>query len=284
MSFISYNAFAATVRAIAFPEGEAENLVQTHDNYIQGGLIDLQTYVACLRDNNVDFKTKADFREWCNTDFTYVNRGQIHAVYAFKPGKQCRKLYYNPKSVSWIDSWMQKQSCVRCSPQTTPDNPGLDPMCETVSDADEYCDTVEDLEDDRCFRARGRFYSLAAGSKLILAPRFPCGYTIAIHWEGIKRKYSGMEPVPGDTELVNAVYKWVQAQVALYLDKDGALHDRIMHPKYGDYTVARANMIELCTRERRVQERHQALNSFDVLQPFFYDPLPEVDTDDDYDY
>jgi len=284
MSFITYNAFATAVKAIVFPEGEAENLQTTHNSYIEDALIDLQTYVPCLRDNNVDFKTKEDFQEWCNTDFTFVQRGQIHAVYAFKPGKQCRKLYYNPKSAPWIDSWMQKQSCVACPPQTDPDNPALDPMCQTVSDADTYCDSVEDLEDDRIFKCRSRYYSLVAGDKLILAPRFPCGYTIAIHWEGIKRKYSGLEPVPGDTELVTAVVKWVQAQRALYLDRDGPIYDRIMHPKLGDYTIARANMIERCTRERRVQERHQALDGFDVLQPFFYDPLPTIDTNDAYDY
>lgn len=282
MSFISFNQFVTNVKAVVFPEGEAENLQTTHSTYIQDALIDLQTFVPCLRDNNVDFKTKEDFQEWCNTDFTFVQRGALHAVYAFKPSKQCKKLYYDPKSQAWIDSWMQKQACVVCG--EVEDNPSLSPDCQVLSDADTYCDSVEDLENDATFKCRRRYYTMAAGDKLILAPRFPCGYTVAIHWEGIKRKYSGLEPITDDTELLTAVCKYVQAQVALYLDRDGPIYDRIMHPRHGEYPIARANMIERCTMSRRLQERHQALNSFDVLQPFFYDPLPAVDTNDAYSY
>lgn len=275
MSFIPYNEFKDLVKAIVFPEGEAENLFTTHDSYIQDALIDLQTFVPCLRDNNVDFYDKTDFQEWCNTDFTYIPRGVVHAVYAFLPGKQCKKLFYDPKSVAWVDSWMQKQRCVTCPDQDDPDSPARGPLCETMSIADSYCDSVDDAENDTIFKGSRRYYSIASGDKLILAPRFPCGYKIAVHWEGLKRKYDGTEPVPEDTELVIAVAKYVQAQIALFLDRDTQIYDRIMHPKLGEYTLARANMIHRCTKERRIQERHQALDGFDVLQPFFYDPLPE---------
>lgn len=275
MSFIPYSEFKTNVKAIVFPDGEAEELVATHDSYIKDALINLQTYVPCLRDNNVDFYGKDEFQEWCNTDFAYIQRGVIHAVYAFKPDKRCKKIFYEPKSTSFVDSWMQKQSCVTCNDEESPSSPARSPLCNVVSDADSYCDDVDNEESDCRFKSGKRYYAISTNDKLILAPRFPCGYTVAVHWEGVKRKWADTDPVPDDVDLQVAVAKYMMAQRAIFLDRDTNIYDRIMHPKLGEFTISRADLIHRCTRERRIQERHQALDGMDVLQPFFYDPLPE---------
>ena len=278
ISTIPYSEFLTTVKAIIFPDGEAENLVTTHNAYIQDALINLQTYVPCLKGNHVDFYDKEDFREWCGLDFVHLNRGVVHAVYAFNPTeRRCRKYFYNPKSTAYVDQWIAQQSCTTCSEQTTPDSPLRSPDCDTISDADSYCDEVDNEENANCWKRTRKYYSVGPDSKLYLMPRFPCGYKIAVHWEGIKRKWSANDPLPDDMDLVNAVVKYVMAQRALYLDSDTNRFDRIMAPRVGEFTLARADMIHRCTQERRVQERHQSINSFDVLQPFFYDPLPEPD-------
>lgn len=279
MAFIPYSEFRTAVRAIAFPEGSAENLDTTHDNYIQDALINLQTFVPCLRDNHVDFYDKQNFQEWCGTDFNYIQRGVVHAVYAFKPARECRKYHFNQKSTSFIGEWMDQQRCVQCSDQ----DPALDitrsPLCNEMVNADVACDDYYDNADesDCLFKSSQRYYGIGPNNKLYLAPRIPCEYKVAVHWEGIKRSWADNDPVPDDTELKSAVAKYVLSQVALFLDKDPQLYDRIMHPKLGEFNLARADMIHRCSRERRIQDRHQSLNSFDVLQPFFFDPLPEAE-------
>lgn len=274
--FISYSEFKTQVRAILFPEGEAENLQTTHDAYIQDALIKLQTFVPCLRSNNVNFYDKEDMREWCGLDFLHIPRGVVHAVYAFNPtSRRCRKHYFSPKSVAYVDGWIAQQRCTTCG--TTEDNPSLSPDCDEISDADTYCDSVDDSENDNCFKSTRKYYSLGPDMKLYLMPRLPCGYKIAVHWEGLKRSFSNNDPIPDDMDLVNAVVKYVMGQRALFLDHDVPLYEHIMAPRTGEFSVAQADMIHRCTKERQVQQRHQSINSFDVLQPFFYDPLPEPD-------
>lgn len=275
MAFTTYSEFAEAVKDITFPEGEAENLATTYDSYIQDALINLQTFVPCLRDNQFNFYQKDDFKEWCGTDFTYVPRGVVHAVYAFKPSKQCKKLFYEAVSTSFMDNLIQQSRCVACPDQEDPDSPLYGPMCNEISDADSYCEDVDDEENDCRFKSSRRYYAIGPNQKLILFPRFPCGYQVAVHWEGVKRSWEDQDPVTDDTELKIAVSKYVQAQVSLFLDRDTPIYDRIMHPKNGDFAISRADMIHRCTRERRIQDRHQALGGMDVLQPFLYDPLPE---------
>lgn len=281
MSLTTYSAFETAVRALAFPEGEAEELVATHQAYIKEALINLQTYVPCLRDNNVDFYEKTDVQEWCNTDFTYINRGAVQAVYAFKPGRQCRRHFYDPKSAAFIDCWIEQQRCVTCSEPEDADI-SRTPWCNTLTPGDTACYedyTQGEDESDCAFRNGPRYYAVGPTWKLHLAPRFPCGYMIAVHWEGIKREYAANDPLPGDEDLKNAVVKYVLGQTALFLDKDSNLYDRIMHPRNGEFTLMRADMIHRCTKERRVQMRRECMDGFDVLAPFTYDPLDEYNAD-----
>jgi hypothetical protein len=274
VSYIPYSEFKERVKGIVFPDGEAENLQDTHDAYIKDALINLQTFVPCLKENHVDFYDKEDFQEWCNADFTYIERGVVHAVYAFKISKRCRKLYYDQKSMQFIDNWMQRQSCVTCSDADDETDVTRSPACNTMSDADTYCEDNAD-ESDCLFKGSRRFYGIGPNHKLFLAPRFPCGYRIAVHWEGLKRSWEEADPVPDEMDLIIAVAKYVQAQRALFLDRDMPLYDRIMHPRNGEFTIARADMIHRCNKERRIQNRVAAVDGFDVLQGVLFDALPE---------
>jgi hypothetical protein len=276
LSFIPFSEFATNVRSIVFPEGEAENLVAAHNSYIKDALINLQTFVPCLRDNNVDFYHKEDMQEWCNVDIFTAQRGVIHAVYAFEPGTDCKKFFYDPKSTAFIDQWIDRQKCTSCGDSTDPDI-SRSPYCHDnvlASDICEDADYSQADESDCPWKNSNRYYAVGPNHKLYLAPRIPCDYVVAVHWEGQKRKWDDSDPVPDDDDLVVAVSKFVLAQRAIFLDHDTQLYDRIMHPLNGEFSLARADLIHRCNRERRIQARHQALSGFDVLQPFFYDPLP----------
>lgn len=275
MSFITYDEFLYNVRRSAFPDGEAEEMVTTHNAYIQDALINLQTFVPCLADNNVEFYSKADLQEWCNVDFVTVPRGEVAVVYAFKPDKVCRKLFFIPKSLGFINCWIDEQRCVTCGDQDEPDDISRSPLCNDMVYGDYACgdDGTNVDESDCAFKNSRRYFAVGPNNSLMVAPRLPCGYSLAVHWMGIKYKYESTDPLPDDIDLQQTVVKQLLAQRALFQDHDPALYDRIMHPINGEFTVARSQMIHRCTRERRIKNRLDCVGGFDVVSPFF-DPLP----------
>lgn len=173
MSFIPFSEFATSVRSVVFPEGEAENLQTTHNSYIKDALINLQTFVPCLRDNNVDFYRKENMQEWCNIDIFTAQRGVIHAVYAFLPGTDCKKFFYDPKSTSFIDQWIDRQKCTNCSDSEDPDV-SRSPYCNTNIPAETACedaDYAQSDESDCPWKNSNRYYAVGPNHKLYLAPR-----------------------------------------------------------------------------------------------------------------
>lgn len=280
MSFITYDEFATRVRAVAFPEGEAENRVAVHDSYIKEALVNLQTFVPCLRDNNVNFYEKSDVQEWCNADFLTIPRGVIHAVYAFDPDRYCRRYFYDARTIDFINCWMESQKCVTCETESEDNDISENPNCNDLVYGNEPCEdeTYAQNDENTCSFLNGpRYYAKSPLQKLYLAPRFPCGYRIAVHWEGIKQSYDGTEPLPDDEDLISAVAKYVLGQFALFADRDTTLYDRIMDKRLGEFTTARADLIHRCTRERRIQARRECMSGFDVLSPFVTDPFQTAD-------
>lgn len=277
MSYITYEVFKERVKEIVFPEGEAENLVSTHNSYIVEALINLQTNIPCLRENNVDVYTKEDVREQCNADFVTGPRGVIQAVYAFLPGSDCARYFYDARNQAFVDCWMAKQSCVTCNDQTDDDEPSItrSPECHTEMAGDTACASPyeEADEDDSTFQGSKRYYAIGPNQKLILAPRFPCGYKVVVHWEGVKRSYDESDVLPDDMDLITTVAKFVEGQKALRLDKDRELYERLMHPVVGEFTVAKAAMVVRCNRERRTPDQRQCFDGFGVVSALSYDPM-----------
>lgn len=273
ITYITYEEFKARVKAIVFPEGEAENLVGTHNSYIDEALINLQTHVACLRENNVDIISKEDVREQCNADFINGPRGVIQSVYAFLPGTECRRYFYDPKSPAFIDCWMARQSCTTCGTQSDDGSPSIarSPECHTEMAGDTSCyDPYEQAsENDAGFKIADKFYAAGPNNRMIFAPRFPCGYKMAVHYEGIKRVFSDADPLPDDMDLITTVAKYVECQRAGRLDKDQSLYATLLN----EFNKARAGMIVRCVRERRVPDKHQCNDNFDVTGAFQYDPM-----------
>src|SRR5882672_9519410 len=73
--------FRTEIRQQLFPQGEAQSQVAAHDKYFLDAIIDLQTWVPCLQQNNTTvFAHCATFYNWGLTFIDSAPRGIIKRV------------------------------------------------------------------------------------------------------------------------------------------------------------------------------------------------------------
>lgn len=272
---ILFSSFYRDIKAIAVPEGLGTNVEPAFRNYVTNGLIRTQTFIPCLRSSNIDFQCQMDARDFCNAAILDGPDGMILQVYVFKPGKDCRKFYYDPVSTNFINCWVEEQKCTLCDATTPPtDYVYNDPYCNYVIPGDVVCDTPylpAVPEDDRIFRlCTNRYFAVGPDKKIYLAPRFPCGYVVAIHYEGIKRTYRNNDPVWEEDDIKHAVAKFAEAELALK-DRDTQSWQALMIT----YNELMRDINHRCRRERRLPLRRDCGGEqVDSLLPFV-NPLPQ---------
>lgn len=273
---ILFSSFYRDIKAISVPEGLGTNVEPAFRNYVTNGLIRTQTYIPCLRSNSIDFQCQIDAKDFCNAAILDGPDGMIQQVYAFKPGKDCRKYYYEPVSTNFINCWIEEQKCTLCDATVPPANNYVytDPYCNYVIDGDAVCNTPylpSVPEDDSTFRlCAKRYFARGPDKKLYLAPRFPCGYVVAIHYEGIKRTYRNTDPVWQEDDIKHAVAKFAEAELALK-DRDTQSWQALMIT----YNEMIRDINHRCRRERRLPlSTDCGSEMIDSLLPFV-NPLPQ---------
>jgi hypothetical protein len=218
-SYTTYSQFCARVRRVAFPEGLGERSKSAFDNFLVAGLIKAQRFIDCLRKIQVSFYGKPEMSDHCAIATLLGPRGKVNLVYAFKPGEQCIKHAYRPATPHHIACWSNENSCRWADP------PGVG--TEDYLSSFEACYAYEQLygaiEDDRCWKVEPKFFSRGQNSEIFLAPRPPCGYIVAVHWEGLRRKWSATDSIPDDQDLIDWVAEYVLSEFELRLNRDANL-------------------------------------------------------------
>jgi hypothetical protein len=269
---ITFAQFETKVKEVALAEGEAENLSIPHRNYVVNALITCQTWVKCLRDFHIDYFTHPDVFDACDVAYVTGPRGAIRRVWAFRPEIECKRYPYAPQLMPEIEAWIQKKQQAGTAILT--DN--------KVNHADwcyEYYTSLGLDEDDTCWKGEYKFYAKGPGCKLVLAPRFPCGYVLGIQWSGIKRSWADDDLILDDQDLVDAAALYLEGERALRLDHDRDKHANIMGPEGdgigGRFGGAIADMIKRCKEEMRVPQTEdyydELINEADAM----YDPVPD---------
>jgi len=227
---VTFQSFRTAINTLVFPEGQAETRVPLFRNFIVNGLIQLQTYVDSYQLVNVNFYDKDQSFDDCNTSVIQMCRGQIGAVYAFKPSCRCARLYYNPASLEKLSCLYDQCRCAAsvscCSPLTSmavsayTRNPAY---CGDYVDGNTGCMPpylAMEPEDDCQFKMAERVFAIGPNQKLWLHPRYPCGYLLAVHWRGIKRSYLDTDYSLDDDDLKDAIACYVEQQIAKRVDND----------------------------------------------------------------
>lgn len=269
---ISFADFFTAVKQVAVPEGVGVNVENAVRDYVVNGLMRTQTFIPCLKNQNVDFFLKASAKEFCGVDIINGPRGIIQGVYAFKPGADCKKYFYDQVHPDQINCWIEKSRC-HCPPTTPPSYAIYDsPYCNYLLDADTACAApyITIPEDDTAFKSAcaERLFAKGPDNKLYLAPRFPCGYVVAVHWEGIKYRYNDYDAVPDDEDLISAVALFTEAHLA-QKDRDIVSHRSLMD----SYSEMMRDMAHRCRQERMINANRDCASS-DAMSAFV-NPLPE---------
>jgi len=223
-----FSTFRSTVQQLVAPEDLAEQLEAYFRDQVGNALCDIQTLIPWFRSMNVQLFGKADLNEFCAASIFQGPVGKVTQLFAYKPGVDCKKFYYKRSSVAAVDCWMERQRCVLCKATTPPSHNIYDsPYCNYFLDGEAACEApylITPPEDDCRFQRLDdddRIFAVGSDYKIYAAPRFPCGYNILLQWQGVNRKWNGVDLVPVDQQLREAVVDYVEHKVAMK-EKDPA--------------------------------------------------------------
>jgi uncharacterized protein YjiK len=230
MSLIAYSEFVNRVRQQVWPDSdgahlEPANLAFPHSTYIQNALIQAQTYIECLRENNVEVYELDDATVNCGVAiFDLPEHARIGAVYAYKLELGCRRYHYTQKSVQKIMCFVDQYSECKCTEENDICNAvrSGDAVCDNLASCDDYDPDVG--EDATNWKCEDKIFAVGRGGKLYVAPRIPCGWRLAVHWEGIKYRYADTDLITDDPDLLDLVATYVQAERARTFDRDLPLY------------------------------------------------------------
>ena len=220
IEYQAFSTFLTTVQRLVAPEDLGEELKPLYRDQVGNALSDIQTLIPWFRTFNVNVYTKSDVEEFCSTSIFNGPVGKITALFAYLPGRECKKLYYKRVSTGAVDCWMERQRCVQCTFTPTSTNIYDSPYCNYVIVGEDACappyltgteDTCRftSLDDD------DRIYAVGPDYRVYAAPRFPCDYSLLVHWQGIRRKWDDTDLVPVDQQLREAVVNYVEHKLAL---------------------------------------------------------------------
>lgn len=248
IQYQTFSTFRSAIQALVAPEDLAENMEVYFRDRVSSALADLQTFIPWLRDFNVNFYQKADINEFCSASIFQGPVGKITQLFAYKPGVDCNKFYYQKVSTSELDCWMERQRCL--CPATSPPSSNIydSPYCNYVINGDAACAVpyLTGEEDDCRFKSLDdddRIFAVGPDYKVYAAPRFPCDYLLLMQWQGVKRKWLDSDLVPVDQQVQDAVLYYVESKMAkkermfdsaIDYQNDYALAMRVLKYRYKD--------------------------------------------------
>jgi len=246
LTYTTFAQFCTSVRQMAFPGSLAERQKPLFDLNLHAALVKAQKYIDCLRRIHVSFYTKGHFFEQCGVATMNGPRGKLNAIYAFKPcDEDCAKYFYRPVTPHFIACWQKENAC---SWEDVPRGTDGD----VYALATDNCITSEALhgtEDDTCWKVEDKAYSKGNDGQIFLAPRPPCGYVVAVHWEGIRRTWAGTDALIDDPDLLDWVAESIQGENAVVLGRDPALGGDLIRSAAEKF----ADLMYWCNEERRIQ-------------------------------
>lgn len=183
-----FSDFKAAVKAVAFPKGEAENLVTVYNNYILEGLVEIQKWVDCFQENNLDLVERGDTTYSCGLTVIDAPNGQVQRIFAVDSRDSCSKIYYHKRTLVQLQEMAARESADYCLPFEYPTG------------------------DDEVDRALVGYWTYQNGL-LYVWPYLHSEEILGVEWKGIKLEYS-------DTDEVYSSSPQVQKTVRSFLKRE----------------------------------------------------------------
>lgn len=218
--------------AILFPQGQPENLIDSHKLFLQTALYDLQKNVECLRFANRNVYPSCATYFNCGMTVLPAPRGEITRLLVY--GKdadgnpdECTKIQYQQVAFSHIERYVQLHR--GCGTQSILFSSALALGIFGCGWRDKYrypCPTDEGLESlpslpqgfhypqastDLGGRARAGVWAINRG-RIYIAPWIESTETVVVEWNGIKNEWGDSDLVEDDKKFLQAVRLNVNVQ------------------------------------------------------------------------
>lgn len=233
---MTFTELKTAVKKIVFPIGEEENLVAQHDAYITDALNDIQQYVKCYRDNNVNIIAYGDTVYNCGLTVTDAPDGIIKRIYTMVDG--CSKVNLIKSTVAKLRFW-QEQHTIDFEDQKAPTQPTNKPAL-TPNDLYPGADS-----DSTLGRAITGWFALD-GCRLYIWPYLQSTEDLGIEWTGVKDSY-------GDSDVIFDASTALQRAVRVYLQRERArdieIDDALLAKYSAEYSNALATLIWRCRQK-----------------------------------
>lgn len=248
LEYQPFSQFLFECQALVAPEDLADNLETYYREQLGNTIADVQTLIPWVRSFNAALYTKAQVSEFCAMSVFEGPVGKITQVLAFAPGRDCRKYYYRRVSSDKIDCWIESQRCVQCTFDPLPVTIYDTPYCNYIIGGESACaPPYLTEEEDTCrftsLSDNDRMFAVGPDYRIYAAPRFPCGYSLLVQWQGINRKWLDADLVLVDQQFREAVVNSVRKKIALAerdwlaaraYDEEYAVNLRTLQYRYHD--------------------------------------------------
>lgn len=246
----TFDLFVSAITQTVFPEGEAENLLRNHRQYVIDSLIDLQQKVPCLRVQHRDRRSMGNTFLECGASVTDAPRGFIGQIYAVTQDNCCAKRYFQPiDHDEMLQLMADNKSCGTTLEPTyyyyIEDYGYLDyPAYGCLYYGDSSGAT------DLSYRPTTSYVSIHNGL-LYLFPWLQANEVLVIEWDGIKRSWKDGDEVTFDREVQDAVEHYLDFKSGYREDCDA----QRMQIARGLYDELVAKQIWQCRKERHLERR-----------------------------
>lgn len=290
------------IRLNLFPTGESPNLVASHNKMFVDALIDLQSVVPCLQQDNTDLFPQCSTYYDCQLTVFPAPRGSIKSVSVIDKIDEtthqesttadddyCARIFYNQVDPCHMRAWKHRGGMRGCGCGSVPlffglpcdlwgtggfpfppTDVGVPAGLPALPMGFHYPQTSTDrvtADGARRWRARAGVWAIERG-KIWIAPWIQSTETVIVVWDGIKRSWGDDDQVDDDPLLSQAIEDYVRWKHADKYDKDEAEAARAA----GSYALAKEALIHQCREETRVRECEpsHARSSVPSLTSLFY--------------
>lgn len=278
----TYGQFISEIRGRIWPPGnaEADNLVASHNKDFIDALVDLQTVVLCLQQDNTDIYPQCSTTYKCGLTVIPAPRGIIrklsvidkidpttHLESATAADDYCSEIAYSEIDFCHINRYLAMShkngwcpnlglwfglGCCDFSPwfgtfhrnYPTPTDEGVPAGLPPLPLGFHYPQTSTDS-------TRRAYHGVWAKDRgnIYLAPWIQSTESILLKWDGIKRKWNPGDPIDDDPLLSRAVEAYVRWQHAKKWDKD----EQAAAEALADYRDAVVWLVHQCREETRIR-------------------------------
>ena len=195
----TYLQLKTEVRNSIWPSAEAENLIAAHDLMFEEVMYEIQKWVECERNNNVNIYPHCSTFFRCGLTVFDKPDGIIKRLFTIANGEWCDGVFYRQKE------WPEPEKLARAlTNYEKPLNVGFPRLPQGF----QYAEASTDL-DSPCGRARAGIWSIW-NNRIFIFPWIQSNEAVVVEWKGIKKTWADADPVNEDIDFRACVKLYVQ--------------------------------------------------------------------------